>query len=212
VSIKTLKKISVDQFLEDVKDRYDLINNSQVADHFGISKASVSQWKMLNHVPMKYLLKFYKENINPFQNDPSKFRLPDDAVVMPAEKGLIPVVGLAQAGPGIFSEEDYPAGVADEYISRPHGITDPQAFGIIIIDDSMNPAYYHHQRVLCSPNVEIHVRARCVIGLKSGERIVACIKKMTDENIYFTKYNADDFTLKREDIDFIYKIVWTKEL
>ena len=212
MSIKRLKKISVDKFLEDVKEYYDLTSNSQVADHFGISRASVSQWKQLNHVPIKYLLKFYKQDVKTFENDPKKFRLPEDALIMPKEKGIIPVVGLAQAGPGIFSEDDYPVGVSDEYISRPHGITDPQAFGIVIVDNSMEPAYYHHQRVLCSPNVEIHVGARCVIGLKSGERIVAEIKKMTDGKVYFKKYNAEDITLSREEIEFMYKIVWTKEL
>ena len=212
MSIKRLKKISVDKFLEDVKEYYDLTSNSQVADHFGISRASVSQWKQLNHVPIKYLLKFYKQDVKTFENDPKKFRLPEDALIMPKEKGIIPVVGLAQAGPGIFSEDDYPVGVSDEYISRPHGITDPQAFGIVIVDNSMEPAYYHHQRVLCSPNVEIHVGARCVIGLKSGERIVAAIKKMTDGKVYFKKYNAEDITLSREEIEFMYKIVWTKEL
>ena len=211
MSIKTLKKISVDQFLEDVKDRYDLINNSQVADHFGISKASVSQWKMLNHVPMKYLLKFYKENINPFQNDPSKFRLPDDAIIMKKEKGLIPVVGLAQAGPGIASEEDYPAGYGDEYLSRPHGLRDPQAFGVIIVDDSMKPAFRHHQRVICSPNIDAETGDRCVIGLKTGEKMIAEVR-FDGDDLHLKKYNADDLHINMESVEFIYKIVWTKEL
>ena len=209
---KRLKNINVEDFLEDVKNKLNLYSDSQVAKHFGIERGNISQWKRIGRVPVKYLVKFYEQTDIPFFNDPKKFRLPEDALIMPKEKGIIPVVGLAQAGPGIFSEDDYPVGVSDEYISRPHGITDPQAFGIVIVDNSMEPAYYHHQRVLCSPNVEIHVGARCVIGLKSGERIVAAIKKMTDGKVYFQKYNAEDITLSREEIEFMYKIVWTKEL
>jgi len=211
MSIKRLKKISVDQFLDDVKDRYDLTSNSKVAEHFGLSRASVAQWKQLDHVPMKYLLKFYKQDVTPFQNDPTKFRLPDDAVIMPKEKGLIPVVGLVQAGPGVHSEDDYPVGSGDEYLSRPHGLRDPQAFGVIVLDNSMEPAFYHHQRVICSPNVEAQSGDRCVVGLKNGDKLIAELNKSGD-NIILKKYNAKNIRVKNEDVEFIYKIVWTKEL
>jgi phage repressor protein C with HTH and peptisase S24 domain len=204
MTINKLKKISVDQFLDDVKDRYDLTSNSKVAEHFGLSRASVAQWKQLNHVPMKYLLSFYK------QNEP-EFQLPDDAVIMKKEKGLIPVVGLAQAGPGIISEDDYPPGAGDEYLSRPHGLRDSQAFGVVVVDDSMKPAFRHYQRIICSPNIEAQTGDRCVIGLKSGERLIAEVR-FNGEEIHLKKYNDTDIHVKKEDVEFIYKIVWAKEL
>jgi len=204
MSIKKLKKISVDQFLDDVKDRYDLTSNSKVAEHFGISRASVAQWKQLDHVPMKYLLSFYKQN-------KTEFQYPDDAVLMPKEKGLIPVVGLAQAGPGITSEEDYPAGYGDEYLSRPHGLRDPQAFGVIVVDDSMKPAFRHFQRVICSPNIKVGTGDRCVVGIKTGEKLIAEVR-FNGDDLHLKKYNADDLHINMDSVEFIYKIVWTKEL
>jgi len=204
MTINKLKKISVDQFLDDVKDRYDLTSNSKVAEHFGLSRASVAQWKQLNHVPMKYLLSFYK------QNEP-EFQLPDDAVIMKKEKGLIPVVGLAQAGPGIISEDDYPPGAGDEYLSRPHGLRDSQAFGVVVVDDSMKPAFRHYQRIICSPNIEAQTGDRCVIGLKSGERLIAEVR-FNGEEIHLKKYHGTDIHVKKEDVEFVYKIVWSKEL
>ena len=204
MTINKLKKISVDQFLDDVKDRYDLTSNSKVAEHFGLSRASVAQWKQLNHVPMKYLLSFYKQN-------ESEFQYPDDAVIMKKEKGLIPVVGLAQAGPGIISEDDYPPGAGDEYLSRPHGLRDPQAFGVVVVDDSMKPAFRHYQRIICSPNIEAQTGDRCVIGLKSGARLIAEVR-FNGEEIHLKKYNDTDIHVKKEDVEFVYKIVWSKEL
>jgi len=204
MSIKKLKKISVDQFLDDVKDRYDLTSNSKVAEHFGISRASVAQWKQLDHVPMKYLLSFYKQN-------KTEFQYPDDAVLMPKEKGLIPVVGLAQAGPGITSEEDYPAGYGDEYLSRPHGLRDPQAFGVIVVDDSMKPAFRHFQSVICSPNIKVGTGDRCVVGMKTGEKLIAEVR-FNGDDLHLKKYNADDLHINMDSVEFIYKIVWTKEL
>jgi len=204
MTINKLKKISVDQFLDDVKDRYDLTSNSKVAEHFGLSRASVAQWKQLNHVPMKYLLSFYK------QNEP-EFQYPDDAVIMKKEKGLIPVVGLAQAGPGIISEDDYPPGAGDEYLSRPHGLRDSQAFGVVVVDDSMKPAFRHYQRIICSPNIEAQTGDRCVIGLKSGERLIAEVR-FNGEEIHLKKYHGTDIHVKKEDVEFVYKIVWSKEL
>ena len=204
MTINKLKKISVDQFLDDVKDRYDLTSNSKVAEHFGLSRASIAQWKQLNHVPMKYLLSFYKQDVPEFQ-------YPDDAVIMKKEKGLIPVVGLAQAGPGIISEDDYPAGSGDEYLSRPHGLRDSQAFGVVVVDDSMKPAFRHHQRIICSPNIEAQTGDRCVVGLRSGERLIAEVR-FNGEEIHLKKYNDTDIHIKKEDVEFIYKIVWAKEL
>ena len=204
MTINKLKKISVDQFLDDVKDRYDLTSNSKVAEHYGLSRASVAQWKQLNHVPMKYLLSFYKQDVPESQ-------LPDDAIIMKKEKGLIPVVGLAQAGPGILSEDDYPAGSGDEYLSRPHGLRDSQAFGVVVVDDSMRPAFRHHQRIICSPNIEAQTGDRCVIGLKTGERLIAKVR-FDGDKIQLKKYNDTDIHVNKIDVEFVYKIVWSKEL
>ena len=212
MSSRNIKYITVHEFLAMVKKKYGLTKDSDISRLFNISRQAIFHWKKTNKVPVKYLTMMEQDivKIKKYQTS-TESQLPDDAIIMKKEKGLIPVVGLAQAGPGILSEDDYPAGVGDEYLSRPHGLRDPQAFGVIVLDNSMEPAFYHHQRVICSPNVEAQSGDRCVVGLKNGDKLIAELNKSGD-NIILKKYNAKNIRVKNEDVEFIYKIVWTKEL
>ena len=212
MSSRNIKYITVDEFLALAKKKYGLTKDSDISRLFNISRQAIFHWKKTNKVPVKYLTMMEQDivNVKKHKTGP-EFQYPDDAVLMPKEKGLIPVVGLAQAGPGIISEEDYPAGYGDEYLSRPHGLRDPQAFGVIVVDDSMKPAFRHHQRVICSPNIDAGTGDRCVIGLKTGEKLIAEVR-FDGDDLHLKKYNADDLHINMQSIEFIYKIVWTKEL
>ena len=212
MSSRNIKYITVDEFLAMVKKKYGFTKDSDISRLFNISRQAIFHWKKTNKVPVKYLTMMEQDivKIKKYQTSP-EFKYPDDAVIMKKEKGLIPVVGLAQAGPGIISEDDYPAGSGDEYLSRPHGLRDPQAFGVVVVDDSMKPAFRHYQRIICSPNIEAQTGDRCVIGLKSGARLIAEVR-FNGEEIHLKKYNDTDIHVKKEDVEFIYKIVWAKEL
>jgi len=207
MSSKNIKYITVDEFLAMAKKKYGLTKDSDISRLFNISRQAIFHWKKTNKVPVKYLTMMKQDIVK----NKKEFQLPDDAVIMKKEKGLIPVVGLAQAGPGIISEDDYPPGAGDEYLSRPHGLRDSQAFGVVVVDDSMKPAFRHYQRIICSPNIEAQTGDRCVIGLKSGERLIAEVR-FNGEEIHLKKYHGTDIHVKKEDVEFVYKIVWSKEL
>jgi len=129
---------------------------------------------------------------------------------MPKEKGLIPVVGLAEAGKGIDSVDDYPEGGADMFISRPSGLKDFNAYGVLVEGDSMYPAYKPRSIVVCSPNIECQSGDTAVIGLKSGERLIGEIH--FNDTIIIKKYNPkyNPIEIKRSDISFCHRIMWVK--
>ena len=197
-----MSRYEVENFILFLKKKYHFKTEGAVAEHLGISRQQLSHWKNLGYVPGKHAQnEGYSADISN-----------DEKIPMPAEKGKLPVVGIAQAGPGIFSSDgDYPSGAADEYISRPHGIKDQNAFGIIVKDRSMIPALRPQQRVVVSPNVLVENSDRVVVGLKNGKRLVAEWHKH-DGHVELIKYNGKNITVKIADIDFVYKIVWIREL
>jgi len=197
-----MSRYDVENFILFLKKKYRLKTEGSVAEHLGISRQQLSHWKNMGYVPGKHL-----------KNEDYRYdNFQDEKLSMPAEKGNLPVVGVAQAGPGIFSlDGDYPAGAADEYISRPHGIKDINAFGIIVKDRSMIPALRPQQRVVVSPNVPVENSDRVVVGLKNGKRLVAEWRKL-DSHIELVKYNGENITVEFSEIEFVYKIVWIREL
>ena len=47
--------IHAESFIEGVKNKYNFITNKQVAEHFGVTRARISQWLKTNKIPLKYV-------------------------------------------------------------------------------------------------------------------------------------------------------------
>ena len=47
--------LSADHFIQAVKNRYNFITNKEVAEHFGVTRARISQWLQANKIPLKYI-------------------------------------------------------------------------------------------------------------------------------------------------------------
>ena len=47
--------IHAESFIEAVKNKYNFITNKQVAEHFGVTRARISQWLKTNKIPLKYI-------------------------------------------------------------------------------------------------------------------------------------------------------------
>lgn len=78
----------------------------------------------------------------------------------------IPVINNVQAGyPREFTDLDYPASVADEYVGCPD-ITDPNAFGARVVGDSMEPDYREGDLVIFSPNTPTAPGSDCFVRLE----------------------------------------------
>jgi repressor LexA len=79
-------------------------------------------------------------------NEPSNVRL------SPGKR--IPIINGVSAGyPAYFTDLDYPASVADEYVHCPN-VHDSQAFAARIVGDSMEPDFHEGDIVVFSPRTE----------------------------------------------------------
>jgi len=192
------------------------LDQTKLARMLGVTRKTIHNWENAISFPRKKYILLLCDilgmdnsdfTFGKYENDPARFELPQDATVAPAERRHLPVIGLAEAGPGIFTDPDFRD--PDETASCPAGLHDPRAFWVPVVGDSMRPFLLPGSRVCVSPNMECNTGNRAVIGLKSGERIIAEVKM--DEEIKLIKYSAPDMTISRENIDFLYPIVYVKE-
>lgn len=78
----------------------------------------------------------------------------------------IPVINKVAAGyPAEFTDLDYPASIADEYITCPD-VSDPQAFAARVVGDSMEPDYREGDIVVFSPMLDTPPGSDCFIRLE----------------------------------------------
>jgi len=76
---------------------------------------------------------------------------------------MVPVINKVAAGyPADFDDLDYPVGIADDYVRCPD-IHDPNAFGVRVVGDSMQPKFQEGDIVVFSPAVEVHNGDDCFI-------------------------------------------------
>lgn len=85
-------------------------------------------------------------------------------------KGLalyrVPLVNKVAAGyPSGFTDLDYPARVADDYLSCP-GLDDPDAFAATVIGESMMPDYREGDIVVFSPAADVSDGCDCFVRLE----------------------------------------------
>ena len=73
--------------------------------------------------------------------------------VAPVKMRLIPVVSRVAAGdPATFTDGEFPAGFAEEFVPAPADIDDINAFALRIHGDSMSPRFRDGDIVICSPS------------------------------------------------------------
>lgn len=76
---------------------------------------------------------------------------------------MVPVVNRVSAGyPHEFTDLDYPASVADEYVRCPD-VHDPQAFACRVAGDSMAPKYVEGDIVIFAPNLQVRAGDECLV-------------------------------------------------
>ena len=81
----------------------------------------------------------------------------------------IPVINRVAAGyPVEFTDLDYPASIADEYVACPD-VTDPSAFAARVVGDSMEPDYREGEIVVFSPSLPTPSGSDCFIRLERDQ-------------------------------------------
>lgn len=94
----------------------------------------------------------------------------------------VPVVNKVAAGyPREFTDLDYPARVADEYVSVPD-VYDADAFAARVIGDSMEPAYHAGDIVVFSPATDITPGKDCFARFDPD---VSSASEATFKRVYF---------------------------
>jgi SOS-response transcriptional repressor LexA len=205
-------KITISEVLSRLKDSLSVNTDYKLAKMLEISPSNISMWRKRGSIPYKMLSDLCNKrelNINWILNGEGHPKVPG-SISMPKEKGLIPVVGLAEAGPGVFSEDSYPAGSSDTYLSKPHGIKDINAFGVRIEGDSMLPAFKPGHMVVVSPNMEVQTGDVCVLNIKDMGNILGEIKCLGNGNTLIIKYNAENIEIDKDKIIWRYPVVWHK--
>lgn len=130
---------------------------------------------------------------------------------IPASNGMIPVVGKGQGGSSAFWEDAYPAGQGMNRIHRPHDVNDPKAFALEVSGDSMSPKFEEGDIVVVSPEAQIRNGDYVVVKTDRGEVMIKRIR-IKDNLVILESVNPNHETriLDRKEIDFTYRVVWSK--
>jgi phage repressor protein C with HTH and peptisase S24 domain len=76
----------------------------------------------------------------------------------------IPVINKVAAGyPREFTDLGYPVGIADEYVTVPAELSDPNAFAVRVVGDSMEPKYHEGDIVIFSPAAKVQSGDDCFV-------------------------------------------------
>ena len=90
--------------------------------------------------------------------------------VAPINMRLIPVVSKVAAGdPAGFTDGEYPAGWADEFVPSPADIDDAHAFALRVHGESMSPRFRDGDIVICAPSRAAENGDAVVAKVKSDE-------------------------------------------
>ncbi len=109
----------------------------------------------------------------------------------------VPLINKVTAGyPADFTDLDYPARVADEYIRTPD-LSDPDAFAARVVGDSMHPNYQEGDIVVFSPAKAIESGADCFVRFERDAQ-------STFKRVYFETNEVGDELIRIQPINNAY--------
>jgi SOS-response transcriptional repressor LexA len=126
----------------------------------------------------------------------------------------VPLINQVAAGyPTGFTDLDYPARIADEYLECPD-LSDPDAFAARVVGDSMQPDYREGDIVVFSPQADVTDGCDCFARLEPDHETT--FKRVFfegdpgAERIRLQPINPKfpPRTLPREDVAGLYRAVW----
>ena len=95
----------------------------------------------------------------------------------------IPVINRVAAGyPADFDDLDYPVGIADDYVRCPD-VSDPKAFAVRVVGDSMEPKFREGDIVIFSPVAQVNTGDDCFIRFAESH-------ETTFKRVYFEDSNV----------------------
>ena len=186
-----------------LKRHHKVFTDDALAKALSVTQPAIAQWKTRG-VPKRILVEYsvILSNEDVYANE------------IPRDMNLIPVVGIADAGKGIDSlDNGFPPGYADEWLSRPQGLKDPNAYAVVIRSGaiSMLPLLKPGMKVVASPNIECRSGDLAIIRLKNGDVTIKELKFSTEE-VTLIAWNVDyepsKLKVNKKDVEFCHPIIW----
>ncbi|HET6183210.1 MAG TPA: helix-turn-helix transcriptional regulator [Acetobacteraceae bacterium] len=125
----------------------------------------------------------------------------------------IPLIGFAQAGgDGYFDDAGYPVGGGWDEIGLPE-IADPNAYGLEISGDSMEPVYRDGDTIVVSPAAPVRRGDRVVVRTSQGEVMAKELARRSARRVELRSLNPayPDYTFELADVAWIHRIVWASQ-
>lgn len=128
------------------------------------------------------------------------------------EPDSIPVIAEGEATPfGLHWTTTIMRHAAIEYIARPHDVTDPDAYGILVIGDSMEPVYRKGQRLIVAPGDPVEDGDDVYVQLSDGSRLIKTAYRINNGwRLESVNQAYAPREVSREEIEAIHPIVWAK--
>ena len=129
----------------------------------------------------------------------------------------IPLINKVSAGyPSDFTDLDYPAGVADEYVVVPD-LTDQNAFAITICGDSMSPRFNEGDILIVSPERRVKSGDVCFVRIDSHGEVTSTLKQVffdDEQTVRLVSLNEryPPNVYRREELSGIYRAVRRVEM
>lgn len=128
----------------------------------------------------------------------------------PVVQETIPLISLADAGAGTeWSDAGLPVGGAFDFLIRPPGLTDPNAYAVEVRGESMFPRFKDGERVVASPAAKVMPGHDVIARRVTGEVVCKTLQLSRDNQLLLASANPThkDLLLKRKEVTFLHKIV-----
>ncbi len=125
----------------------------------------------------------------------------------------IPVIGVAQAGQdGYFDDAGYPVGGSWDQVDLPQN-ADPNAYGLRISGNSMEPVYRAGDIVIVAPHATARLNDRVVARTRSGEVMAKILLRRTATEIELASFNPDHplRPLALAELASLHRILWVSQ-
>ena len=129
--------------------------------------------------------------------------------VAPVNMRFIPVVSKVAAGdPATFTDGEYPAGFAEEFVPAPADIDDSNAFALRVHGDSMAPRFRDGDIVICSPK-RVPENGDAVVAKVRSEETTCKILYLDAKNVILSpvnpRYPAQVYPL--DEVEWVYPVL-----
>lgn len=129
--------------------------------------------------------------------------------VEPVKMRVIPVVSRVAAGdPAGFTDGDYPAGFAEEFVPAPVDVDDANAFALRVHGDSMAPRFRDDDIVICSPGRPPE-SGDAVVAKVRDEETTCKVFYIDGENVILSPVNPSypAQVYARSEVNWVYPVV-----